>query len=756
MSAKPRPVWRIKWFRTTLIVVLLLFLALCIAVAAGGILGQYVNNMFARSRALYRFYQYDVLNESFAGGRVSYAVSDIVRFGTKATVGKIIMGCMGAFYAFCALAFWGVKKNQDIGHEDERGFEISSRGTMGTARWMNKDEAYENFEIGPAEDANGIIIGIPEWVANNRHAAKKNIVACLDIPPYPDNRHVFLFGPSGRGKSRGYVRPLVMQCVKRGESMVVTDVKGELYRDTCEYLEENGYTVRVFCLLPGYLQYSDGWDVLAECKGDTDKAGVMADTIIRNTKSSFDKDLSYWDENALTLLTALIIYFQDVKDEDKIGDIFKYLATHNETNVRLLFGQEVSTKSGQIFRPEEGTLTPSDAARRAANSFLQTAPGSQLAGNILNDLTVRLAAFNNETLCTITGKNEIDLDLPVREKCAYFVIMSETQNIYSFLSSLFFTFLFDHLYDNAKKQPNGYLEKPVNIILDEFPNIGVIQDFPGIASTARGLNIRLTCCCQSLSQMQTMYPQKNEWQHVVGNFNTLLCMGTDDQFSAEYVSKLIGKASVKNESFRRHLDTIRVTDKQLSNLTTETVVSRDFLTPDEVRRIGVKNMLVLRSSEQPIRFRIYSFTQHPDYKKLKGHQITHHVPAWRQNAEREATTNAIWETLKEISDDQELSRNKSTAEPQTKKAEKPKQTPEPTAETQPEASPQQVHTIQEERKVTSARRGRGVQTLITDPITGNIVPDTPENAALIAAGKPVPFDAPEPGNATKDAASLFR
>ena len=56
-----------------------------------------------------------------------------------------------------------------------------------------------------------------------------------------------VIGASGTGKSRCFIRPAVFQAVKRkygtaqGESVIITDPKGELFTDLSEFLKDQGY-----------------------------------------------------------------------------------------------------------------------------------------------------------------------------------------------------------------------------------------------------------------------------------------------------------------------------------------------------------------------------------------------------------------------------------------------------------------------------------------------------------------------------------
>ena len=58
----------------------------------------------------------------------------------------------------------------------------------------------------------------------------------------------------------------ILQSAARGESLVITDPKSELYEKTSEYLRAEGYEVKVFNLVTP--EASDSWNCLCEIEGE--------------------------------------------------------------------------------------------------------------------------------------------------------------------------------------------------------------------------------------------------------------------------------------------------------------------------------------------------------------------------------------------------------------------------------------------------------------------------------------------------------
>ena len=125
---------------------------------------------------------------------------------------------------------------------DDRNFVRSKAGTYGTAGWMTPKEMKAVLEVTTPAKAQGIILG-----------KKDGELICLPTDTML-NKHLCVFGASGTMKSRAIIRPYLFQSLKRGDSVVVTDPKGELYSDAAEMFRRKGYRVRCHLVPIGSVQ----------------------------------------------------------------------------------------------------------------------------------------------------------------------------------------------------------------------------------------------------------------------------------------------------------------------------------------------------------------------------------------------------------------------------------------------------------------------------------------------------------------------
>lgn len=571
-------------------IVLLSILALAALFYVGGLAGQL--------NAQYQQWLAD-------GGITGQALMGPISFGlldcwTFAITPAGLQGVLVAGGASGALILY-IKFHDRFGgsHDrDARNFARSDRGTYGTAGWMDAKEMREVLEVASPEKARGIILGQTE----------KGAVICLpEDTEY--NKHIAVFGASGTRKSRGIIRPALYQSIRRGESVIVTDPKSEIYSDTVELFRKNGYTVRVFNLLRPEL--GDNWNAMYGLGGDTLMAQILTDIIIANTKGDGKGD-HFWDNGEANLLKALILYVdQDpsrTPEEKHLPAVYQMITQYNDKQLSALFDR----------------LPLSHPAKAPYNLFGQ-ASDSVRAGIILG-LGTRLQVLQSEAICKITSRSDIDLAEPGKSKCVYYLILDDQNSSLEFLSSLFFASLFIKLVRYADSTPEQRCPVPVNIILEEANNIGVIPDFSRKLSTIRSRSLQVLICCQNLPQIQNRYPN-NLWAELIGNADTQLMLGCTDDISADFFSTRSGDMTVEVNSTMTTRQSIAMAQVIPQYRYTEGLGRRRLLTPDEVLRLPNDELLIIIRGHKILRAKKFDFTSHPYAKECVRSGIQDYRPS---------------------------------------------------------------------------------------------------------------------------------
>jgi len=493
-----------------------------------------------------------------------------------------------------------VKNNAVQGTLDkDRNLVYSSRGAYGTAGWMTKEELKKELELTKdlyncrgniLGELNGKVVCVPENTMMNRNVA--------------------VYGAAGSMKSRAYVRNMVFQCVRRGESLIITDPKSELYSSMAEYLRDNGYVVKVFNLISP--EHSDSWNCLREIEDENPElmAQIFCDVVIRNTLLNGKMD-PFWDTGAISLLKALSLYvIQSYPEQDRyFGEVYKLL----------------TMASGEELKATFGTLPFGHSAKAPFDIFSQGS--DNVRSGIIIGLANRIQVFQNSQICNITRHNEIDLSLPGKKRCAYFCITSDQDSTFDFLSSLFLSFLFIKLIRFADSQPNQQLPVPVHLLGDELPNIGVIPDLTKKISTCRSRLLSISVIFQNIAQMKNRYPN-DAWLEIIGNCDTQLFLGCTDEISARFISDRTGTITVGVESQMKELSTMRVTNYAPSFRSSSSVGKRMLLTPDEVLRFPRDEALVIFRGQNVLRVKKFDYTRHPESRKLRECSARDHIPDW--------------------------------------------------------------------------------------------------------------------------------
>lgn len=358
--------------------------------------------------------------------------------------------------------------------DSDRNLTVSSSGSYGTASFMSPKEASACFDVTSAKKTEQDILGmLPDG-------------QILTLPKNTRlNSNLAVCGSSGTGKSRSISRNLVLQAVKRGESLILTDPKSELYESMSEYLRDNGYTVKVFNLIE--MDHSDSWNCLNEVGSSELMAQTFADIVLQNT--SGDSKDAFWYNAELNLLKALVLYvaLEMPPEQRNLATVYDLLYTQTEKGLSDI----MASISHEHVNQYTGELLPPSPAAAPYAIFKQSS--DTVRTSVIIGLGSKLAVLQAQQVRNITSYNEIDLELPGKQKCAYFCIVSDQDSTFDFLSSLFFSFLFIRLIRYADGYcEGGMLSTKVKFVLDEFPNCCLIPDFTKKCSTIRSRGCSVT------------------------------------------------------------------------------------------------------------------------------------------------------------------------------------------------------------------------------------------------------------------------
>lgn len=540
------------------------------------------------------------MEQLFMESAVRLAPIDTIRHGISSVAG--IQCSIVAFILFGAVAGLIVWRGSGKEAYDERNFEVSSKGTYGTAGFMDEEERALVLQSEKSfEKVDGVIFG--------RNLQDEKIIS-LPVESRL-NRNFAVCGSQGSMKSRAFARVMALQCIRRGESVYLTDPKSELYEDFSFYFRESGYTVKQLNLIQ--LEHSDAWNCLGEID-DGSLIDVFCDVVIRNTTDKFDH---FYDNTEMDLLKALCLYvFHEYPPEKRtFPEAYKLLINKSVDMLDAIFDR----------------LPTHHPARGPYQLF---AKAEKVKGNAVLGLGTRLQIMQNKLVQQITSHDEIDLSLPGREKCAYFCITSDQDSTFDMLATLFTSFLSIKLVRYADRTKERRLPVPVQFILDEFPNLGVVPDFKKKLATARSRGIGMSILFQNIPQLQNRYPD-NQWEEILGGCDFSIFLGCNDMTTASYYSDRTGEITVSVSSIRKSYYTIRATDYVPEYTESTSLGKRMLLLPDEILRFPLDQGLLIIRGQKVCRFRKMDYLEHPDSQYMKLEKVEEHIPEWFKDWKQE-------------------------------------------------------------------------------------------------------------------------
>ena len=424
----------------------------------------------------------------------------------------------------------------------------------------------------------------------------------VDGYKHKHNTNILVVGGSGAGKTRTYAVPNVLEAARAGPdgkgcSLVITDPKAEILRNTGSYLIHQGYEVRVFDLINPSASFC--YNPFVYVKDDKDVLQLITNLIQNTTPPHAQSSDPFWEKSETALLQALMLYLlhEAPPQEQNFGMVMEMLES---AEVREEDESYQSPLDVLFERLEE--REPDSIACKQYRVFKQAA--GKTAKSILVSVGVRLAAFNLPQINRLTMTDELHLDELGEKKVALFCCIPDSDKSLNYLVGMVYTQLIQTLYRQADRVHKGRLPVPVHCLMDEFPNIALPKDsFLSALATMRSRGIFCSIIVQNISQLKALY--KDSWESLIGLCDEFLYLGGNEQSTHKYVSELIGKETVDTTNHSRSRG------RGGSYSTSEQQAARDLLTPDEVRLLPDGKAILFVRGERPVIDDKYDLLRHP-------------------------------------------------------------------------------------------------------------------------------------------------
>jgi type IV secretory pathway TraG/TraD family ATPase VirD4 len=376
---------------------------------------------------------------------------------------------------------------------------------------------------------------------------------------YVDDRHVCVVSGSRGGKgTTSIVNNLILWpgsvCVvdAKGENATVTAARRGRGSQHCKGLGQSVKVLDPFKAaqvddsLRGRFNPLDALDPASE--ETIDEAGRIADAVVVIHESNDP----FWDESARAMVKGLILHVLTAPE---------YEGRRNLVTVRKLItrGDWESVgalrDAGEKDIPSAHGMLWTGLANNPAFDGLIAGIGDSFTNMLLN------SPKQFESVLQVANRNTEFIDSPPMQRCieASDFQLSELKtrpeglSVYLCLPQRFMSTHYRWLrmmialtvteMEKVRGQPaTGY---PALMVLDEFAGLKRMEVIENAVAQIAGYGMKLYFVLQSLEQLKAVY--KDNWETFLANSGLKVFFNLEDNFSREYVSKLIGETEVMRE-----------------------------------------------------------------------------------------------------------------------------------------------------------------------------------------------------------------
>ncbi|WP_108610530.1 type IV secretory system conjugative DNA transfer family protein [Aminobacter sp. MSH1] len=407
-----------------------------------------------------------------------------------------------------------------------------------------------------------------------------------------DDRHHLIIGPTRSGKGACYVVP---NALTHQGSMVVTDLKGEIFRSTAGYRKSKGNQVFLFAPGSDKTHRYNPLDFIRPDRGDrtTDIQNIAAILVPENTES----ENSIWQATAQQVMAGVIGY---------VNESVYYEGRRNLGEVTAFFNSGVNLQALMILIKEREPYL-SRFTMESFNAYI--ALSERAAASALLDIQKALRPFRNERVVAATSVTDMDLRAMKRRPISIYLAPNVTDiTLLRPLLALFVQQTLDTLMLEQTEQ-----SVPVYFLLDEFRQLKKMTEITTKLPYVAGYNIKMAFVIQDLKNLDEIYGETSR-HSLMGNCGYQLVFGANDQITAESISKGLGKRTVRYKTESRTIEVMGLHRRTK----VEQLRERDLMMPQEVRQMPAEKMVILAEGQNPIFADKLRFFRTAPFKEMEG------------------------------------------------------------------------------------------------------------------------------------------
>lgn len=356
----------------------------------------------------------------------------------------------------------------------------------------------------------------------------ENAVYSTDCSITGLNNNVIVCGSSGCGKTMSISEPRLLETYH--SSLIATVTKRRLVMKYIPVFEQRGYkSFEMNFIDPS--KSGVAYDPIKYIKTTSDITFLAKAIVMSNSRKEKSTTADpYWDETAISLLSAEISFILITEDDPTFADV---LDLHDTLEIRDDGGQICTSldKEFEIIADNHPGCFAVSCWKTFRNLPIKTASCVYSSLNTTID-----TIFTPELRNMIRSKPSIDFEKLSSEKTVLFISTSSVNPSLHCFVNMFYAQAFKTLFEYAEGLPGGKLPIPVHMFCDDFATGGRILNFPEYISIFREKQISVTLLIQSESQLEGMFGTSDATT-VINNCDTYLYMGGMDLKTGRSISE---------------------------------------------------------------------------------------------------------------------------------------------------------------------------------------------------------------------------
>lgn len=441
------------------------------------------------------------------------------------------------------------------------------------------------------------------WIATGIYFSKY----CKYIP----NMHMLIIGPSGSGKTFRFVKP-VLSCLLN--NYLVTDPKGELYKQTGQFMKDNGYNVKVINIQSEELMsVCTRFNPFKYISCESDILMLVEILFKATTPPETNNSQPFFEDMAQVVLTDIfyLMFYTYPKEKQNWYEFVELLEstviemtpqrTIDKSNPNILYNR--FKKANEEWH--KGTYTDGKPQKDDLKGWVDVNKLYNLAQETASSVTATLDAhckfMKLECVKKLLSEDEVDIintfgyaranneDKYGSQKTILYIATSENIEYYNWILSMIYSLFFNKLYDLTDTDPTIHetLPIPLTFLMDEFSNTFVPDKIVDLLTTMRSRGMNIIAIIQTMAQLKKLFP-KNELDKVFSNNMalTVILGGPKESKECEELSKLFSDRTI----YKRTEGTSN--SSQASTSHNSDVMKKELISPADIKNLEPERMII--------------------------------------------------------------------------------------------------------------------------------------------------------------------